>query len=127
MKKSFALILIVICIFNVFTVLSFAKQDPSKGEPLDWLKEAESEDMFEEVTDAAKNIGYSGYTLGQLVGRIILQVVMTAIAVTFMMKRKAADVKDSKEWLGNVVLGALLLFGLNFLITTLYSIALKIV
>ncbi|MCG8538714.1 MAG: hypothetical protein MJA82_02090 [Clostridia bacterium] len=112
----------------MFALQSFANRskDPSKQDPTEWMDDIRDDGIFDDLNDTAKSVGYSGYTLAQLLGRIVLQIVGSIIAVTFMWKKKSQDVKESKEWLGNAAKGALLLFGLNFLIGILFDIALKI-
>lgn len=99
------------------------EKDPSKIDPTAWMEEASDTDPLGTVTDVSKDLGKSGFKLIQTWIRIGASIILSLVAIKWMMSKSGTDVKGAKDWAVNAAVGAVIGFGVNTLLKILFNIA----
>jgi len=120
-KKFFVMYLIVF-------ILSFTSAMPifaaaSNQVDLKWVTQQPTNDVFGNVTIKLEEIGQSGYHLVFRLGQIACVIVMAIIGVNFMITKDKTALKETKGWMGNLLIGVVVVFAGSFLLEMIIGIA----
>jgi len=89
------------------------------------MEEAGDNDPLEGFTNTTKDIGKSSFNLIQTIGRVIIALVISVLGLKWMMSKSGQDIKDKKDWAVNIVIGSIIFFGVNYIITILFDVSTK--